>query len=147
MASANEAGLDLREIRPLPRNILRRLTSELTNTGQRTYPEVGLSLMGNRGRLFVLADLKGEASHLYYLASVRNTAKSGMGLGDNRRLNHSAESVFVNVGDSHRDAKSSSPTMTGVRVGVTIVVRERESRSHGEGSQLVGTSGVKVTEC
>ena len=66
---------------------------------------------------------------------------------DNRHLNYLAESIFVNVGDSSRNAKESSPLMFVVRVGATIVVRGWESQPHGEGSQSVGIFNAQVTEC
>lgn len=57
---------------------------------------------------------------------------------NNRHLNYLAESVNVNAGDSRRNVKESSPPMSVVRVGATIVVRARENRVHGEGSQFAG---------
>lgn len=100
-----------------------------------------------RDWLGTIASPKDETGHLLYPVSGRNSAKSGLGCEDNRHLSDLAESVFVNVGDSYRDAKLSRPTMPGVRVGAVIVVRVRESRIQGEGPQSVGTSNVKVTEC
>lgn len=86
-------------------------------------------------------------SHLNYLTTVRDTVKNGNGCVRNRHLNHLAESINVNKGGSHRDDKECSHPMTDVSVGATIVVRARESRVHGEGSQSVGTSQANVTEC
>ena len=39
------------------------------------------------------------ASHLIYLVGVRDSAKSGLGLVDNRHLNNHAESNVMNVRD------------------------------------------------
>jgi hypothetical protein len=39
------------------------------------------------------------ASHLIYLAGVRDSAKSGLGLPDNRHLNNHTESIVMNVRD------------------------------------------------
>jgi len=65
---------------------------------------------------------------------------------DNRHLNYLAESIIVNAGDSRRNVKESSPPMSAVRVGATIVVGARESRAHGEGSQSIGIFGANVTD-
>jgi hypothetical protein len=42
---------------------------------------------------------KVPVSHLIYLAGVRDSAKSGLGLEDNRHLNNHAESIVMNVRD------------------------------------------------
>jgi hypothetical protein len=65
----------------------------------------------------------------------------------NRRLNHLAESVIVNVGGRSGDAKASSPPTPSVGVGAAVVVRGRESRPHGEGRQSVGKVAANVTGC
>ena len=75
---------------------------------------------------------KVEASHLNYLASIRDSAESGLGQFENRHLNYFAESIFVNVGGSYLEM--SSPSMKSKSVGGFIVVGARESRVHGEGS-------------
>jgi hypothetical protein len=62
------------------------------------------------------------ASHLTYLAAVRDSAERGLGCVDNCHLNDFAESIFGNVGDSAQAAKASSPLMPGWRVGALIVV-------------------------
>ena len=85
--------------------------------------------------------------HLNYSVSVRDTARRGKGCKDNRHLNYFAEFIPMNVGGSLWNAKTGSQSMFRVSVGATIVVGERESLSHGEGSQFVGTSRAKVTEC
>lgn len=95
----------------------------------------------------VEVQLKAVVGHLKYPTTVRDTAKSGIGCERNRHLNYLAESIKVNVGDSQQNVKESRPPMSVVRVGATIVVRARESRVHGEGSQFVGTSSANVTEC
>jgi hypothetical protein len=104
-------------------------------------------LMSYRDWLGTIANPKDETGHLLYPVSGRDSAKSGLGCEDNRHLSYLAESIFVNVGDSYRDAKLSSPTMPGMRVGAAIVVRGWESQPQGEGSQSVGTSQANVTEC
>jgi len=147
MVSSNKADFNLREIAPLPRNTLHILPEKQKSTGRRmnlmavVYPE------GYRDWSFVYTSSKDDASHLIYLASIRDSAERGSGCMDNRHLNYLAESIFVNVGDSSRNAKESSPLMFVMRVGATIVVRGWESRPHGEGSQSVGIFNAKVTEC
>jgi hypothetical protein len=147
-----EAGFNLRESVHQPRNILHTQRTEIISRA--------VSIRGcERVQWFFqfqrtaesgwdsVPDRKAEAGHLNYLVSVRDTAKSGIGCAVNRHLTYFAESITVNVGDSHRDDKVSSPPMTGVSVGATIVVRAWESHAHGEGSQSVGTFGANVTEC
>lgn len=55
---------------------------------------------GYRDWLSFIANPKDEASHLIYLASIRDSAARGTGLSDNRHLNDCAESIIVNVGGS-----------------------------------------------
>ena len=74
---------------------------------------------------------KGEASHLNYLASIRDSAKSGLGYMGNRHLSCLVESIFVNVGGFYQEM--SSPSVNDRSVGGVIVVGARESRVHGEG--------------
>ena len=78
--------------------------------------------------------------NLTYPLAGRDTAKSGMGCMGNRHLKYLAEFIFVNVGGSYRNVKASSLPMSGMRVGGVIVLGVRESRTHGEGRQLVGIS-------
>jgi hypothetical protein len=78
---------------------------------------------------------KVSAGYLHYPADIRDTAKSGMGCGDNHHLRYFAESIFVNVGGSRQNVKGSSLPMSVLSVGGSIVVRGRESRPHGEGGQ------------
>jgi hypothetical protein len=67
-----------------------------------------------------------------------DSAKSGLGCNFNRHLNHSIESINMNVGDSYQNVKASSQPMTGKRVGAVIVVGGWESQPQGEGRQSVG---------
>jgi hypothetical protein len=60
-------------------------------------------------------------------------------------LRASAEDIAVNVGGSDLNVKGCSPPMSGESVGGSIIVRARESRVHGEGSQGIGVvSGLIV---
>ena len=115
------------------------------STEQQMNPEIASGSKDCRCWLFKRISTKVEASHLSYLASIWDTAKSGMGCSDDHHLNYFAESINVNVGDSQQNAKVSSPPLSGVRVGATIVVRARENRVHGEGSQFVENSQAKVS--
>jgi hypothetical protein len=140
MVSATAAGFDLREMRPLPRNILPiGGVEDHGTTGQRTNLEVGVFLTGCRGWLVLPTSLKVSADSLTYSADVRDTAKSGIGHIDNRHLHDLAESISVNVGGLCRNVKASSLPMIGISVGGVIVVRARESRVQGEGHQSVGS--------
>jgi hypothetical protein len=148
MVSSNEADFNLRETCPLSRNTLHsRGVTTTTDTGQRTNPDACHVQRDYRDWTQLISSPKVEASHLHYLASVRDSAKSGLGCEDNRHLSYLAESIFVNVGDPRQHAKVSSPPMTVVGVGATIVVRDWENQSQGEGSQSVGTSRAKVAKC
>ena len=60
------------------------------------------------------------ASHLNYLAPIRDSAKSGLGRVDNRHLNYLAEFISVNVGG--HCAEVSSQPMKHSGVGGVIVV-------------------------
>ena len=73
---------------------------------------------------------KDEASHLKYLVSVRDSAKSGLGHIGNRHLHYFAEFIYVNVGDFYQEV--SSPPGNDRSVGVTIVVGVWESHTHGK---------------
>jgi len=85
--------------------------------------------------------------NLDYPASIRDTAKRGIGCADNRHLNYFAKVNLMNMGSSLRNVKAGSQPMSRASVGATIVVRDRESLPHGEGSQSVGTSRAKLAEC
>ena len=78
----------------------------------------------------------------FYLGSVRDTAKSGMGRADNRHLNCLGEVISVNVGGFDQAAKVSSPPMLERRVGGVLGVGAWESHVQGEGRQGVDTSPV-----
>ncbi len=135
MVSSNEADFDLRETPPLPRNILQDLGLSQGYTGQRMSPRILPCSKGYRSWLLVSTSLKVSASHLTYLADMRDSAKSGLGHRDNRHLNYLVESIVVNVGGSCQDANVSSLRMPDKSVGGSIVVGGRENRSQGEGSQ------------
>ena len=135
--SANEAGFDLRENPPLPRNILH--TCEVMAygfTGQRTSLEIDIVPPGHRGWLRGGTSPKVSTDNLTYSVGVRDTAKSGMGHMDNRHLHYLVESIAVNVGGSGLEV--SSQPMKSRSGGGVIVVRVRENRIHGEGHQFVG---------
>ena len=139
MVSSNEADFDLRETPPLPRNILQDLGLSQGYTGQRMSPRILPCSKGYRSWLLVSTSLKVSASHLTYLADMRDSAKSGLGHCDNRHLNYLVESIAVNVGGSCRNVKASSPPMPGESVGGVIVLGAQESCVQGEGRQGVNT--------
>jgi hypothetical protein len=84
-------------------------------------PTIGGCSKDYRGWLYRITNPKVEISHLNYLISIRDSAKSGMGFTDNRHLNDHAESINMNVGDSYQNVKASSQPMAGKRVGAVIV--------------------------
>ena len=132
MVSSNKAGLDLRETPPLSRNILHAWSCEPSNySGQQMNPMISRSSKDDRHWLWLPTSTKVEASHLIYLASIWDSAKSGLGRIENRHLNYLAEFIFVNLGGFYREV--SSPPMNDRSVGGVIVVGARESRVHGEG--------------
>jgi len=133
--SSNEADFDLRETPPLPRNILQNLGWTQGYTGQRMSPRTLSRSKGYQSWLLVSTSPKVSASHLTYLADMRDSAKSGLGHRDNRPLNYLVESIAVNVGGSYQEAKVSSPRMPDKSVGGSIVVRGWENQPQGEGSQ------------
>jgi len=140
--SPTEASFDLRERYPLSRNILH--SWELiapTTTGQRTNQRLEPFAEGYRE--WCVTSLQVSGGYLTYLPDVRDTAKSGMGRAGNRRLHYLAESICVNVGGLRRNAKTSSPSISSVSVGGSIVLGARESRVQGEGSQGVNASRVE----
>jgi hypothetical protein len=122
MVSPNKAGFNLRETMPLSRNNLHTCgVVAHESTGQRMSP-----MTGYRDWIPSTTSPKDEAGHLVYLASIRDSAKSGMGCTGNRHLSYLAESISVNVGDSPQAVKTSSPSMPSpneaVRVGAIIVL-------------------------
>jgi len=143
MVSSNEADFDLREIDPLPRNILQDQGLIPEYTGQRMNPRISLLSKGCHGWLFLLTSQKVSAGYLNYPADIRDSAESGLGHGDNRCLNYLVESISVNVGGPCQGVKASSPPIPDRGVGAAIVVGARESRAHGEGPQSVGISRAK----
>ena len=141
MVSSNEANFDLREIRPLPRNILHICgVEDHGTTGQRANLKLGVLATGCRGWLVLPTSPKVSTANLIYSVDARDTAKSGIGHLGNRHLRYLVESISVNVGGSCRKVKASSLPMIGMSVGGFIVVRARESRVQGEGSQGVNVS-------
>jgi hypothetical protein len=131
---------------PLSRNILHNpRVMPWGNTGQRMNPTERLSPKDYRGWLVQYTNSKVEISNLNYLISIRDSAKSGLGFGDNRHLNYLVESINMNVGDSYQNAKASSQPMAGKRVGAVIVVGGWENQPQGEGRQSVGKP-AKLTE-
>ena len=82
MVSPNEAGFNLRERPLLPRNTLHTPNE---STGQRMIPK----RQSKDGRDWSMryTSPKAEAGHLTYPASIRDTAKSGIGWIGNRHLN------------------------------------------------------------
>jgi hypothetical protein len=139
MVSHNEAGFNLREMAPLPRNILHtRENGTHGSTGQRTNLDREYDGRGCRGRTEDDTDQKVEAGYLNYPASVRDTAKSGMGCVDNRHLNYLAKSIYVNVGGFRPDAKASSRPMSDGSVGAVIVVVGVTTPSRSTGKPCAG---------
>ena len=144
--SATEADFDLRESRPLPRNILPICgVEDHGTTGQRAHLKLGVLATGGRGWLVLPTSPKVSADSLTYSADVRDTAKSGIGHLANRHLNYLIESISVNGGGSSPDAKTSSLSMRERSVGGFIVVRGWESQPQGEGSQGINTLPVGST--
>ena len=128
MASANEAGFDLRETGPLPHNTLLIYgVVTVDDMGQRTnldvsrlLPRLPDSFMGWSKLLSVPCSRSGYCEEQDWLAA-------------NRCLHGLVESVSVNAGGSH--AEVSSPPMKHASVGAAIVLGARESRVQGEGQQ------------
>jgi hypothetical protein len=82
MVSPNEAGLHLQERALLPRYTLH---THPESTGQRMI--LKRQSKDGRDRSMFCASPKAEAGHLTYPASIRDTAKSGIGGIGNRHLN------------------------------------------------------------
>ena len=134
--SSSEADFDLREIRPLPRNLLHSCgVEDHGTTGQRANLNLGVPATGCRGWLVLPTSPKGSTANLLYSVDARDTAKSGIGHIDNRPLPYLAESSSVNVGGSRPNVKASSLPMSAESVGGVIVLGAWESRAHGEGRQ------------
>ena len=94
MASSNEAGLDLREIAPLSRNILpTRGVAPDEYTGQR------VSLLGDyRGWIHLRTSPKDGVSYLDLSCPHSGFRKERLGSFDNRCLRDFVECIGVNVG-------------------------------------------------
>ena len=142
MVSLNKASFNLRKTPSLQRNTLHSYRMEITSradgfTGQRPNPDEAITLTGCRSWLFMVTSTKVDTGHLQYPVFGLDTAESGIGCINNRHLSRLAESNMVNVGDSYRNAKVSSPLMFDTRVGGVIVVGACESRAQGEGRQRV----------
>jgi len=139
MVSTNEAHFNLREIPPLPRNILH-------NPAWETGLIRGGDCIQRRRIGQWMAEVRNE--YVPTTKAVRGQlalppGQSGYreerdGLTVNRRLNDLAESITMNVGGPC--GEGCSPPVKRMGVGGSIVVGGRESRLHGEGSQLVGIS-------
>jgi hypothetical protein len=143
MGSPNEAGFNLRETSPLPRNILP--SPEIgprTDTGQRTTAQ---GTGRYRGRALIHPVPKDARGDLSYPLAVRDSAERGWGCIGNRHLTSLAESIAVNVGGSLGDGKVSSPPRPQVSVGGFIVLGARESRVPGEGSHEADAPEYSLT--
>ena len=81
-----------------------------------------IKLQGYRDWSFTSTSPKDQTGHLNKPVCIGDSAESGLGYSGNRHLNYLAESILVNVGDSHPYVKVSSPPMMDVRVGGDIVV-------------------------
>src|SRR5437016_6293165 len=110
MVSSNEVGFDLREIVPLPRNILQdcRVTT-YGYTGQRASRMASFVPNGYRYWIVDVSGTKVVSGNLKYPDTARDSAKSGLGHKDNHHLNYLVESISVNVGGPRQGAKASSP--------------------------------------
>jgi hypothetical protein len=122
MVSANEAGFNLRERLPLPRNILHSLAlpARVIRGSGRIQRSVWVRRMTEDGHGHVPSQRMPRVNWSYPLAG-RDTAKSGMGCVENRHLNDLAESIAMNVGGPC--VEGSSPPMKRTGVGGSIVVR------------------------
>src|SRR5262249_48651763 len=99
--SPNEAGLNLRETSPLPRNILLSLEiGPRTETGQRTTARATVRCRGRALSHPVPKDIRG---HLSYPLVVRDSAERGLGCIGNRHLNSLVEAFAGNVGGCPRN--------------------------------------------
>jgi hypothetical protein len=133
MVSANEAGINLREKPPLPRNILHTWRDAPGLRGSDCIQCGGLAQ-----RMAEAGHRKGPArkaarGHWFYPLAGRDTAKSGMGCWVNRHLHDLAESITMNVGGPC--GEGCRPPMKRTGVGGPIVLGARESRVQGEGGQ------------
>ena len=134
MVSPTEAGFDLREMKPLP--------GPCPMDRQRSPDPVskGLAPLGSA------CDTQGQAlaDAPVSPAKDRDSAERGWGRPGNRRLNHSIESICVNMGGASWDAKARSRLMPTRRVGVARVLGAWESQAQGEGRQESDAPGPQV---
>ena len=140
MVSSNKADFNLRESHTLPCNILHNWgLTPLIDTWQRmSLTQRQMWRETTKVRETSVLTTKAPIDYLTYSIGIRDSAESGLGYRDNRHLNHLVESIHVNVGGSPLNVKVSSLPMSVESVGAVIVVRDRESLSHGEGPQPVG---------
>src|SRR5262249_6177993 len=106
MVSANEVSVNLREKCPLPRNILHTEESCPSVYGAASVCTGRASAQPRLGS--GLSQLKGCQRSPGYPLTARDSAKSGLGCMENHHLPYLVESIDVNVGGSHVDAKISS---------------------------------------
>lgn len=142
--SPNQAGFDLRETSPLPRNILP--SPEIgarAETGQRTNSRNDSK--SYRGRALIYTVPKDVTGYLNYPVAVRDSAESGLGRIGNRHLPSLAESILVNVGSSRQDVKVSSLPMLAMSGGGVVVLRAWESHVHGKGRQEANVAAVLMS--
>lgn len=69
-----------------------------------------------------------------------------MGCVGNRHLHYLAESIYVNVGGFHRDAKASSRPMPGESVGAAIVVGGHHDLLTEHGKAVYRAKGRSLSE-
>jgi hypothetical protein len=103
MVSKSKSGFNLRESQPLSRNILYTcgiMTCEYT--GQQTNSMKAASSESYQIWEFQIFRIRVVISHLNYLITVWDTAKSGIGCQFNRHLNYFVETINGNVRDSQR---------------------------------------------
>ncbi len=70
-------------------------------------PRIAKVSKGYRSRSMRHTGIKVSAGNLPYPADIRDTAKRGIGCGDNRHLRYFVESISVNVGGSGQNDKPS----------------------------------------
>jgi hypothetical protein len=143
MVSANEAGFNLREKAPLPRNILHSLVSPTRIIGAATEADRRLEAISLPRLVYTYCQPKGwdRPPALPWPRSGYRRARDG--LLANRHLHDLVEFILGNVGGPRVEV--SSPPMKLVGVGGSIVLGARESRVHGEGSQGIDAPLYSLT--
>ena len=136
MVKSNEVGLDLREMPPLPRDILHspewhsgfiRGSERIQwKTTRQRIIEVGVYQLHDSNRQ---PDLSCWRSGYH---------KEWDWSTDNHHLHYLAESLSVHVGGSQQNVKASSLPRSAESVGGARVLGARESRVQGEGHQEIG---------